>query len=82
MFHIDKGGKSTTLLCLGNHRQGKGGFTRGLRPVDFYNSTTGEPTYSKRAVYQEVACWNNIDINPMTITETHDRCFAKIFLNL
>ncbi|CAD5378787.1 hypothetical protein OF001_U390006 [Pseudomonas sp. OF001] len=72
----------TLTLRLCNNGQSKGCFTRGLRTVNFNNTTTRKTANTQGDIQAKRAGRDNIDIHRTVATQPHDGAFTKLFLDL
>src|SRR6266540_4304906 len=79
VLDIDKRRQATAFLCLRDHSKSERCLPRRLRTKHFDDSAAWESAHSERPIDQDVARWNNVDIDDLFVTETHDRAFAVIF---
>ena len=82
VFDVDEGGEAAALLRLRDHREGKRGFAGRFRPENFHHSAARKSTHAQRAIDQDVAGRDDIDIDNRIITQAHDRPVAVIFSDL
>src|SRR5207302_359832 len=67
---------------LRDHGQRKGGFAGRLRTENFDHTTAGKTADAKRTINQNVPGRNNVDINYLFVTKTHDGAIAVILGDL
>src|SRR6266508_3283938 len=82
MLDIDKRRKATAFFCLDAHGKNERCLLGRFRTKHFDDSTAWESAHSERAIDQNVTRGNDVDINDLCVTETHDRAFAVIFRDL
>ena len=82
MFDIDECGETAPLLCLRNDREGERRLARGFRTEHFDNPAAWKSTNAKRAINQNVAGGNDVDIDDLLVAKSHNRTFAVILGNL
>ena len=82
MLHVDKRRQPSTFLRLRNNRESKSRFTRGFRPENFDYSSSWKTTDAERAIDQNVAGRDNIDIDDLFIAQAHDCAVAVVFGDL
>src|SRR5437899_4026793 len=82
MLDIDKCRKSTALLCLGDHSKSERCLSGRLRAKHFDNSAAWKSADPQRAIDQNVARRNNIDVDDLLITQSHDCPIAVILSDL
>src|SRR6266404_2635229 len=82
MFDIDKGGQPAALLRLRDHRERERGFSRSFRPENFNYSPSRKSAHSKRAINENVARGDDINIDNLIVTKPHDSAFAVILGDL
>src|SRR5437667_8122814 len=82
MFDIDERGKSAAFLRLCNNGERERGFAGRFWTENFDDSSPRKPAYPKRAIDENVAGRNDIDIDNLVVTQAHDRAVAVILGNL
>ena len=82
VFDIDEGGQPAALLGLGDDGEGEGGLAGGFRTEDFDDAAAREAADAKRAVDEQVAGGNDIDIDAAVIAQAHDGAFAELLLDM
>ena len=82
MLDINKCRKSAALLCLGDYSKSERCLSGRLRAKHFHNSTAWKSADPQRAIDQNVTRWNNIDVDDLFITQSHDRAIAVILSDL
>src|SRR5439155_1102467 len=82
MLDIDKCRNAAVLLCLRNYGKSKSCLSGGFRAKHFDNPTPWKSANAKRAIDQNVACGNNVDVDDLFVAKSHDRAIAVIFRNL
>src|SRR5947209_8922483 len=82
MLDIDKCRKAAVLLCLGNYGKSKSCLSGGFRAKHFDHPTPWKSANAKRAIDQNVACGNNVDVDDLFVAKAHDRAMAVIFRSL
>jgi hypothetical protein len=82
VFDIDKRCEAPALLCLRNDSERKRCFARRFRAENFDHSSPRKSTHPERAIYQNIAGRDDIDINDFLPAQTHDRTFSVVFRDL
>ena len=83
MLRINKGCHAPLPLRLGNHVQGYGSLTRGLRTVNLNDTPPGNTAHAQGDIKGQNTCRNNFYVHiGCRITQAHNGTLAIVLLNL
>ena len=82
MLGIDEGAGGAHSLGGGDDREGQGGFTRGLRAVDFDDPAFRQTAYAEGDIQPQGTSGNGRDRLAIMIAHAHDRAFAELLFDL
>lgn len=82
MLDIDEGGESAAFLRLGDDRERERRFSRRFGAKNFYDTPARKTADAQRAVDQDVAGRDDINIDDFFFAEAHDRTIAEVFGDL
>src|SRR6267143_3670227 len=82
MFDVDERGKPAALLRLCNNGERERGFAGRFRTENFNHSSPRKSTNAERAINENVAGRDDIDIDNLFVTQAHDCTVAVILGNL
>ena len=82
VFDIDERRKSAALLRLGDDGERERGFARRFRSENLHHAAARKSAHAERAIDQDIAGGNDVDVDNGSIAETHDRAVAEIFRDL
>jgi len=82
VFDVDEGSESAALLRLRDHSESQRRFAGGFRTENFDHATTWKAAHAQRAIDQNVARGNDIDIDNLVVAQAHDRAVAVILGDL
>ena len=82
MLDVDERRQAAALLGLGDDRKGERRFARRFRPINFDDAASRKSTDSERAIDQDVAGRNDIDVDNCRVTEPHNSAVAIVLRDL
>ena len=82
MLRIHECHLTAPLLGLCQNVQSQGGFTGGFRSVNLNNPSLGNAANAQGCIQCQRAGGDGIHVHFRAVTQTHNRAFAKVLLNL
>ena len=82
VLHVDVSGLAAVALGGGDHVQGQGGLTGGLRPVDLHDPAPGDAPDAKSQVQGERTGGERLHIHGNIIAKAHDGALAVVLFDL
>ena len=82
MLDIDERGEAAALLRLGDDGERQRGFAGRFRAVNFDHAAARKSADAERAIDQDVAGRDDVDIDDLLVAEPHDGAIAVIFRDL
>ena len=82
MFDVDERGKPAAFLRLCDNGQRERGFAGRFRTENFNHSSPRKSADAERAINENVAGRDDIDIDNLFVTQAHNRAVAVILGNL
>ena len=83
VFCIDKSGRATGLLRLGNDLQRQRRLARGFGSVDLDDAPLGQAADTQRNIQTDRARRNGLDVpGCLAVSHAHDRALTELFFDL
>ena len=82
VLDVDEGREAAALLRLGDDGEREGRFAGGFRAEDFHDAPARKAADAERAVDEDVARGDDLDVHLRAIAEAHDRAVAEVLGDL
>ena len=82
MLDVDERRKPAALLRLRDDGERERRFTRRFRPENFHDASARKTADAQRAIDQDVAGGDDVDIDDLIVAQPHDRAVAVILGDL
>ena len=82
MLDVDEGSEAAALLCLCDDSKSKGRFAGRFRAVNLDHSSPRKTANPKRAINQNIAGRNNVDVDNLLVAQPHDGAVSVVLGDL
>ena len=82
VLDVDERREAAALLRLRDDREGERRFAGGFRAVNFHDAAARKAADAERAIDQNVAGGDDVDVDDLLVAEAHDRAVAVVLGDL